>query len=143
MDTVYRTRRKARLEAAGDTFKAAESLLTDRKGGKEPEKVSNHTFSGACSESIGHGWRAVKKSAKTKGYIIGQLFSFFGDIPLSKFSTALVDQLQTDLISKGYTPAYNNKVTNVLKHMFNKALEWEMITEDDLKACPQGKALER
>jgi len=131
---------KRQWEAAGDTFKAAEKMLADRKTGKEPEKVSNHTLS-ELSQKYRAWMEGRQKSAKTKGYIIGQLFSFFGDIPLSKFSTALVDQLQTDLISKGYTPAYNNKVTNVLKHMFNKALEWEMITEDGLKRVRKVKPL--
>ncbi len=131
---------KRRFEPAGDTFKAAESLLADRKGGKEPVKVSNHSFSELATKY--RAWmEGRQKSARTKGYIIGQLFSFFGDIPLRQFSTALVDQLQTDLISKGYTPAYNNKVTNVLKHMFNKALEWEMITEDGLKRVRKVKPL--
>ena len=53
----------------------------------------------------------------------------------------MTDQLQTDLISKEYKPSSNNKVLNILKHMFNKAVEWEMVDEDILKRIRKVKPL--
>jgi integrase len=69
------------------------------------------------------------------------LVSVYGTLPLRRFSTALVDQLQTDLINKGYEKSSNNKVLNILKHMFAKAVEWEMVEEEVLKRIRKVKPL--
>jgi integrase len=69
------------------------------------------------------------------------LLSVFGEIQLKGFTTALVDQLQTDLINKDYKPASNNKILTILKHIFSKALEWELITDDTLKRIRKVKPL--
>jgi integrase len=127
-------------------FKKAEKLLADRKSaigdGKEPEirKIPNCNFS-ELAEKYTAWIEGRQKSAKIKGYIIGQFLSVFGDIPLRRFSTALVDQFQTDLISKGYQAASNNKVMNVLKHMFSKAVEWDLVEEEALKRIRKVKPL--
>jgi integrase len=53
----------------------------------------------------------------------------------------LVEQLQSDLIAKGYKNAYINKVLNVFKAMFTKAVEWEMVEEDVLRRVRKVKML--
>ncbi len=72
---------------------------------------------------------------------MGQLLSLYADIPLRRFSTSLIDQLQTDLINKGYKASSNNKVTNLIKHMFRKAVEWDMVEEETLKRIRRVKPL--
>ncbi|OGW36954.1 MAG: hypothetical protein A2Y97_10135 [Nitrospirae bacterium RBG_13_39_12] len=138
---------KQKREATGsDSFKDAEIKLADRKNaigkGEEPEikRIPNHSFR-ELSERYLSWIQGRQRSARTKGYIIGQLLSLYGDIPLKRFSTSLVDQLQTDLISKGYKPASNNKITNIVKHMFNKAVEWEMVGSETLKRIRKVKPL--
>lgn len=127
-------------------FSDAQLLFADRQQaigkGEEPEikKISNHTFR-ELSEKYLTWIYGRQNSAKTKGYIIGQLLSVFGDILLKRFNVQLVDQLQTDLISKEYKPSSNNKILNVLKHMFRKATEWEMVSEDVLKRIYKVKPL--
>jgi integrase len=138
---------KQKRESSGsDKFKDAETLLASRKQsigkGEEPEikKIPNYSLRELAEKY--QLWIAGRQnSAKIKGYIIGQLLSVYGDIPLRRFNTAIVDQLQTDLINRGYKPASNNKVVNVLKHMFNKAVEWDMTTEDVLKRIRKVKPL--
>jgi integrase len=127
-------------------FKDAEALLAQRKQtiseGKEPEikKISNHIFPELAEKYL--SWiNGRQKSAKTKGYIVGQLLSVFDTMPLRRFNTVIVDQLQTDLINKGYKPASNNKILNILKHMFSKAVEWEMVEENILKRIRKVKPL--
>jgi integrase len=83
--------------------------------------------------------RPLEKEKNRK--LRGQLLSLYGEIPLKRFNTSIVDQLQTDLISKGYKPASNNKITNILKHMFNKATEWEMVGSETLKRIRKVKPL--
>lgn len=138
--------KQKRESSNGIKFKDAEALLAQKKQtiseGKDPEikKIPNHTFPELAEKYL--SWiNGRQKSAKTKGYIIGQLLSVFGALPLRRFSTAIVDQLQTDLISKGYEPASNNKILTILKHMFSKAVEWEMVEEEILKRIRKVKPL--
>lgn len=138
--------KQKRESSNSEEHKAAISLLADRQktisGGKEPEikKIPNYTFRELAAKY--QAWiEGRQNSAKIKGYIIGQLLAVFGDIQLKRFNTAMTDQLQTDLISKEYKPSSNNKVLNILKHMFSKAVEWDMVDEDILKRIRKVKPL--
>jgi integrase len=138
--------KQKRESTRSDNFKNAETILADRKQaigkGEEPEikRIPNYSFR-ELSERYLPWIQGRQRSARTKGYIIGQLLSLYADMPLKRFNTAIVDQLQTDLISKGYKPASNNKITNILKHMFNKAVEWEMVGSETLKRIRKVKLL--
>ena len=135
------------FESSGSTkFKDAEALLIQRKQsikeGKQPEikKISNYTFNELCEKYL--LWISGRqKSARTKSYIIRQLINTFGSLPLRRFNTAIVEQLQTDLINRGLKNSSCNKVLNVLKHTFTKAVEWEMVEEDVLKRVRKVKLL--
>lgn len=138
--------RQKRESSHSNKFNDAQLLLADRQQtigkGEEPEvkKIPNHTFR-ELAEKYQTWIKGRQKSAKTKGYIIGQLLSVFGDIQLKRFNTSMADHLQTDLINKEYKASSNNKVLNVLKHMFRKATEWEMVSEDVLKRIRKVKPL--
>jgi len=138
--------KQKRESSYSNKFKDAEALLAQRKNsiseGKEPEvkKIPNHTFQELAEKYV--AWiKGRQNSARTKGYIIGQLLSLYKDIPLRRFNTALVDQLQTDLITKEYKPASNNKITNIVKHVFNKAVDWDMVESEVLKRIRKVKPL--
>ena len=129
-----------------DKLDKAESFLADRKAevrvGIEPQikKIPNYTFKKLAEEYT--KWiEGRQASAKVKGYIIGELKQRFGNVPLKRFSTMLVEQLQTDIIRKGFKNSYNNKVLNVFKHMFSKAVEREMVEADVLKRIRKVKLL--
>lgn len=136
------------FESTGsDKFKIAEALLTERRkavlDGKLPEvvkKIENHTFTELCDKYI--EWMTGRqKSARVKKYIISQLRDVYGNLPLRRFNSLIVEKHQTELISKGLKPASINKTLNVLKHMFNKATEWEMVEETVLKRVRKVKLL--
>ncbi|MDA8169509.1 MAG: site-specific integrase [Nitrospiraceae bacterium] len=138
---------KVVYESSGSSkFREAESLLISRKEavkqGKQPEikKITNHSFK-ELAEKYQAWIEGRQRSAKVKGYIIGQLTGKFGNLPLRRFSTGLVEQLQTDMINRGLKPASNNKVLNVLKHMFSKAVDWEMVESETLKRIRKVKLL--
>ncbi len=138
--------KQKRESSHSNKFSNAQLLLADRQQaigkGEEPEikKIPNYTFR-ELAEKYQTWITGRQNSAKIKGYIIGQLLSVFGDIQLKRFNTAMVDQLQTDLINKNYKASSNNKVLNVLKHMFRRATEWEMVSEDVLKRIRKVKPL--
>lgn len=134
-------------ESSGsEKFRDAETLLIQRKqsikDGKQPEikRIVNHTFR-ELSEKYLEWITGRQKSAKIKGYIIRQLVDTFGSLPLRRFNTALVEQLQTDSMNRGLKNSSCNKVLNILKHMFTKAVEWEMVDDDILKRIRKVKPL--
>jgi integrase len=118
------------------------------KEGKLPEtvQIANHTF-----EELAEKYKAWvtgrQASAEVKGYVIDALVKRFGPLPLRRFNTSLVEQLQTDLMAKGFKEKSkkgmkaggNNKVLNILRHMFSKAVEWEMVEAETLKRVRKVK----
>lgn len=134
-------------ESSGsDKFRVAETLLIQRrqsiKEGKQPEikRIANHTFKELAEKYL--SWITGRQlSAKVKGYIIGQLLTTFGSLPLRRFSTVIVEQLQTDLINRGLKNSSCNKVLTILKHMFTKAVEWDMVESETLKRVRKVKLL--
>lgn len=127
-------------------FREAEALLISRKQavkeGKKPEikSLPNHTFRELAGKYL--SWvNGRQKSAQVKGYIIGQLVETFGSLPLRKFNTLIVEQLQTDNINRGIKASTNNKSISVLKAMFTKAVDWEMAEAETLKVVRKAKLL--
>ena len=138
---------KTVYESTGsDKFRDAETLLLQRKQGikegKQPEvkRIANCSF----KELAGQYREWIKgrhRSEPVKKYVIAALVERYGNIPLRRFNTPLVEQLQTELIGKGHKNAYINKVLNTLKAMFTKAVEWEMVESDVLKRVRRVKGL--
>jgi integrase len=135
-------------ESSGsDKFRDAEDKYIRRKkaikDGKQPEikKIGNHTFNELAEKYL--SWiNGRQKSARVKGYIINQLVNTFGILPLRRFNTVIVEQLQTDLMSRGLKNSSCNKVLNILKHMFSKACEWDMVESEVLKRVRKVKLLQ-
>ena len=136
------------FESSGSTkFRDAETLLIQRKQaikeGKQPEikKIANCSFRELVEKYL--QWiQGRHKSANSKQYRINQMLSHFGNLPLRRFNTLLVEQYQTDLINRRLKPASVNKNISILKHMFRKAVEWEIVEEETLKRVRKVKLLE-
>lgn len=130
-----------------DKFKDAVTFLEDRKNeirkGLQPEslkRITNHLFFELTDQYT--AWiEGRQRSAKVKGYIIGQLKNTFGNLPLQRFNTVITEQLQTDSMKRGLKNSSVNKVLNVLKHMFSKAVEWDMVEDETLKRIRKVKPL--
>ena len=135
-------------ESSGSTkFKDAEDLLIKRKQtikeGKQPElkKIANCTFRELVEKYL--SWMEGRhRSAHDKRYRINLMLSDFGNLPLRHFNTLLVEQYQTDLINRGFKPAGVNKRISILKAMFTKAVDWNMVEEGTLKHVRKVKMLE-
>jgi integrase len=127
-------------------FSDAENLLIQRKQsireGKQPEMktIRRYTFQELVQQYL--AWtNGRQRSAKTRGYIAGQLLERFGNLPLRSFNTMLVEQLQTELMERKLKNSSCNTVIGVLKRMFTKAVEWEMVEEEVLKRIRKVKPL--
>jgi integrase len=134
-------------ESSGSNkFSDAENLLIQRKKsireGKKPElkTIGRCTFRELVQQYL--AWtNGRQKSAKNRGYIASQLLERFGNLPLRSFNTMLVEQLQTELMDRKLKNSSCNTVIGVLKRMFTKAVEWEMVEEEVLKRIRKVKPL--
>ncbi|MGB9693469.1 MAG: phage integrase, partial [Fervidobacterium sp.] len=126
-------------ESSGSTkFKDAEALLIKRKQtvkeGKQPEvikRIANHTFKELVEQYL--RWAERQRCFKSKQGFVKQLTEAFGNLPLRRFSSMLLEQFQTERLQKGNKPATVNRLIATVKHMFTKAVEWDMVEEETLK----------
>lgn len=130
-------------------FDAVEDLLIRRKkaikGGKQPKiikKIAHHSFNELVDQY--KKWTERQRCFKSKDYLIDQLKETFGDLPLRRFNTMLLEQFQSERLQKGKerelkighnpVPAKGNKTATVndfwqlylICFMFTKAVEWQM-----------------
>jgi len=134
-------------ESSGsDKFREAEALLVKRrqsiKEGKQPEplkKIGNHTFNELVAEYI--KWAERQRSFRSKQGFLKQLSEAFGNIPLRRFNTMLLEQYQTERLNRGNKPATINRHIATIKHMFTKAVDWNMVEEETLKRIKRVKLL--
>ncbi len=112
--------------------------ITAASGKKNTEK--EYTFADLAGKYI--EWMSGRqKGAKVKGYIIGMLLKKLDNIKLSQISIVDIEKLQGDYLKRKSKISYINKILSVLRAMLNKALDWDMITEDVLKRVRKVKQL--
>jgi integrase len=149
---------KTLYETSGsERFRDAQDLYIQRKEeikkGKQPEikRIKNHSFNDLATEY--EKWAVRQKSFDSKPYLINQLKEVFGNLPLRRFSTMLIEQYQTERLNKsnrpkkngktdtGNKPATVNRLIATLSHMFTKAVDWNMVEEGVLKRIRKVKML--
>lgn len=141
--------------------------LNEVKIGNFPEmkKIVSLTFKELAAQY--RPWCKRQRGAVAKNRYIDQLVLEFGDIPLRRFSPMLIEQFQTKRLEQGaprkklkkgadgkmttvkapeITPAPNkpatiNRLVATLKHMFTKAVEWDMVEEETLRKVRKVKML--
>lgn len=149
---------KQKYESTGSVLKAdAELLLAQRRieidQGKEPvtrRRDRNYTFSQLAEKY--KAFIVTQKGAKTKTVFIAQLEREFGAMKLANMTLATIETWQArrlteerpPIIDGGESrppvkPATVNRTLACLKHMFTKALDWEMVTEDVFKRIKKSR----
>lgn len=138
-------------------FKDAEDLIIQRKQsireGKMPEVkvIKNYTFNDLVKDYL--KWAERQRASSQKELVINQLKERFGKLPLRRFDTKLVEAYQSERLHAGKKvlkndeivankPATINRHIATLKHMFTKAVEWDMVEEETLKRVRRVKMLE-
>jgi len=128
------------------SFRDAQAMLVDRKKevqeGRDPtlvRKIKRHTFGELRDNYL--IWAERQRAFEAKKNVINLLFREFGNIPLRHFNTRLLDGYQSRCISDGKAPATVNRRLATIKHMFTKAVEWEMVEEEVLKKVRRVKLL--
>ncbi len=139
---------------------------TKVKEGNDDEfkKIVNHTFGELAKEYL--VWAKRQRSFSGKEQMVNQLVAKFGHVSLRQFSTLRLEQYQTERLEKGSKrkifkkkdgvrqvyesdkepkankPATINRHLATIKHMFTKAVEWDMVEESVLKKIRKVKMLE-
>ncbi len=130
--------RHAELLSGKSTASAGQSEPQELK---EKKETKPYTFNELAEEYL--NWcKGRQASYNVKKYIIPKEFEKrFKGMPLNKFNSILIEKLQTECMAKNYKPAYTNKIVTILKHMFTKALEWDMIDKATLEKIRKVKLL--
>jgi integrase len=134
------------VSSRSTNYRVAEGLLIQRRKGvqegKDPDtiKIVNHSFSELAEKYL--QWAARQRSYRTKGVIVRQLVGEFGNVPLRRFSTMLVEEYQSKVLAGCKKPATANRKLATMKHMFTKAVEWDLVEEEILKRVRRVKLLQ-
>ena len=127
-------------------YKVAQTLLIFRKKdvqeGKEPipiKRIGNFSFKDLATNY--KEWAKRQKAFKSKACTIKLLTIEFGNCPIRRFTTKMVEEFQTRLIVEGKANATANRRLACLKHMFTKAVEWDMVEEETHKRIKRVKLL--
>lgn len=139
---------KIRFETSQSTsFKNAQALLILRKKdvmeGKDPisvKRIANHFFKELAENYL--VWAERQRAYRAKKSVVNLLLKEFGNIPIRRFTTRVVEEYQSRLLSNGKAPATCNRHLATIKHMFTKAVEWEMVQEEVLKKVRRVKLLQ-
>lgn len=129
----------------GTTHREAQIILLQRKQevleGKDPaglKKIKNITFRELAEQYL--IWAEDQKSYRSKRYLVIKLVEHFGKTPLNKFKILSVEQYRINLKRDGRTVATSNRYLTCLKHMFTKAVEWELVDKPALERIRKVKA---
>ncbi len=125
------------------SVKIAEKLLIKRKNdvmeGKTPVKeIKNYTFRELSVHYL--SWAKRQRSFKSKEGFIKQLDLTFGNCQLRKITPMFIEEWQTERLTKNM-PATVNRQLATLKHMFTKAEEWGITSEDIIRKVRKVKLL--
>jgi len=116
-----------------------EQILTG-KPVRQEQIINNYTFSELADKYLEFTEGRLKSHSRLKSFI-KKLMKTFGNIKLNDFNLILIENMQSEIIKNNLSVAYANRLTAILKRMFTKALEWEMISEEDLKRVRKAKQL--
>jgi len=135
-----------RESSKSKNFTVAEAKLTARRKdvqeGRDPapiKQITNITFAELAEQYL--PLMAEQKAFGSKKGFVKILVDEFGNLPLRRFGTRLIEEYRTRRLTEGKKPATVNRHLATLKHMFAKAVEWELLDEDTLKRVRRAKQL--
>lgn len=140
--------KRKQLSTKTDNKKLAERIhakaVTEIHEGVWSDKVkveNQYTFNNLVERYVAWVEGRQRSWQTSKKYMVNHLSGRFMNFKLTEFNTHTVEQYQTERLKKGNKPATVNRLLAVIKHMFTKACEWEMITEETRKKVHRVKFL--
>lgn len=136
---------KMHFESSGShRARDAATLLDKRRGEVQagtapPKRIPDYLFSELAKRY--EKWAVHQKAFDRKRYFIDALKARFGSHTLRAISAFAVEQYRSDQLSAGKKHATANRHLACLKHMYSKAVEWEMVEEAAAKRVRGVKML--
>ena len=140
----YKFKGKLYRESTGKVSqKEAEYVLACRRkendeGELPKSKMIDYKFAELAKEYL--KWAERQRSYKDKKLWMKQLNEVFGNLNVSDLNTQMIEQWQSERLNLN-KPATVNRVLACLKHMFTKAVDWDMASEETLKQVRKVKFL--
>lgn len=135
--------RQVRESSNSGKFKEAEAILKLRQAavvkGEQPEtvKIKSYTFAELASKYLDHC--VHQRDYRNKKSIVGMQVMEFGSLPLKSFTLDLLERYQAKILLGRVSETTANRKIAVLKHMFTKAEDWNMVSESVSKVVHKVK----
>ena len=100
-------------------------------------KIKNSSFFELATDYLNHS--KYQKDYNNKLSIVNMLKKYFDNIPLKSFTVKMIEDYQTVLRDDEQSETTVNRKVAVLKHMFTKAADWNMTTEEMSKLVHRVK----
>ena len=116
-----------------------EQILTGKPIIKQAP-INQISFSELSNKYLEFTSGRLKSHDRLKSFI-NTLNKYFSKKNLTDFTVLDIENMQSDIIRRELSTAYANRLTAILKRMFKKALEWELIDESVFKRISSVKLL--
>lgn len=107
----------------------------------ELEKKPEYTFTDLYKRYAEWAEGRQKSWKGSRGHMARQLQRYFDNYLLNDFDVEIIEQFQSNELKRGLNAGGVNRLVSLLKAMFTKAVDWNMITEDVLKRVRKVKAI--
>jgi len=104
---------------------------------QEPEQI---TFAELSSKYLEFINGRLKSYDRLKSFI-KKLNSYFANKRLADFTVLDIENMQSDILKNNLSVSYANRLTAVLKRMFVKALDWQLVSDDIIKVIRRAKLI--
>ncbi|MBI5749667.1 MAG: site-specific integrase [Nitrospinae bacterium] len=128
-------------KVAEKIYEALKAKIALNQWHPEMEQKQEFTFKELADKFEVFAKGRVTNYKKSIGCTLSKQIDKFGNILLSDFNSHLIETYQTSLIDAGYSVATINRYMFVIKRLFSKAHEWEMISDHTLKQIRKVKNL--
>ena len=141
----YKLNGKLHRESTGKALlKEAEYVLACRRKeiaeGKMPESKRIDCKFAELANAYSKWAERQKSYAASKRFMIKQIIEVFGNLNVNDLNPQIIEQWQSERLKRN-KPATVNRVLACLKHMFTKAVDWNMASEGTLKQVRKVKFL--
>jgi len=103
----------------------------------DPAMSKNHRFGEFAQKYL--EYCINQQDYVNKKSIVKMLIAEFGNLPLNSFTLDLVERYQAKILMAKVTPTTANRKIAVLKNMFTKACDWNLVSESVCKAVHKVK----
>jgi integrase len=138
--------RSNRKKDAQELLIRRKNEVLDGKSAHPRRKIGNHSFKDLVIPYL--KFIETLRSYDSRKYLVQNLENEFGGLALTRFNTKLIDEFQAKVLKgdigktgRKLTPATYNRYLACLKHMFAKAIDWDMIDEESPKWLKRAKHL--